>query len=417
MKPCRNCARLAWSAPLVLAAFCLFGFACLPAVAQVKEISFDEIKPDEHQKKFEFTVLQLFREGKFGPGEEEKFADFFNLYNFPRWTLKDNHPQLVELRKKLRQALISAGRSPNTQVHERLNAIVLDFMNALANDRHPTENRAAKFHPIVRLNAMLMIGELNEVEPPARAAQPMPDALPVLMKNAEDPKQIEAVKIAAVVGILRHLALGAVAEPEQKQIAALMLKLLKSPLPEGQSADGHAWLQTQAGEVLRRLNSSGSVGPGGEIAAALAAVVGDKRAPLNSRCDAARQLGRLTFAKGPYIGDCAIALGRVARDCAAAESSICVIDRLKWRLDCVGAGLTAAIPAADDAQRPILQGIKDEVDKVHAVLPDNNDADITPAMAQAISDGIEKLEKLLKKNGDGADSRLSHSDGPKADGG
>jgi hypothetical protein len=189
---------------------------------------------------------------------------------------------------------------------------------------------------------------------------------------------------------------------------------LKSPLPEGQSVEGHAWLQTVAGEILSR---SESVGPGGAVAVALAAVVGDKKVPLDARCVAARELGKLKFSKGPYVGDCALALGRLARDCAAAEIAICMIDRLKWRLDCVAAGVDAVLVAADDAQRRLLEGIKKEVDKVHGVLPENNDADISAAMTKTITEGRDNLDKLLKKNGDAADSRLTHSDGSKADGG
>ena len=268
-------------------------------------------------------------------------------------------------------------------------------MNALANNRNPTENRPAKFHPAVRVNAMLMIGELNAVEPlGGKPPEPLPEARTLLMKNAEDPKQIEAVKVAAVVGILRHLTLGAIDETEQqKQLDPLMLKLLKSPLPEGQSAEGHAWLQTLAGQVLSR---SGSVGAGGEVAVALAALVGDKKAPLDFRCLAARELGRLKYANGPYVGDCAVALGRLARDSAAAEIAICLLDRLKWRLECVGSGLDVVLPAADDTHRQFVQGVKDEVGKILGVLP-NADQDITPAVAQAISNGRNKLDKLLNK--------------------
>ena len=351
MKPCRNCARVARSALLILAGFALLGIGDRPAAGQAREMSFDQIAPDVKKRPLQIEVGKMLQYGKFDAGQSAKFDDYYTYFNLPQWTLSDSRSQLLDLRKKLHDDLNKAGRPSNTEVHDRLNALSLEFMDALANNRDPAGGGGKRFHPAVRVNAMLMIAELNAVErkgstPP----EPLPDALRTLMKNAGDPKQIEAVKVAALVGILRHLTLGAVSEPEQKQLAAVMLKLLKSPSPEGQSAEGHAWLQTRAAEVLGRF---GSVGAGGEVAVALAALVGDKKAPFESRCLAAGELGRLKYTKGSYVGDCAVALGRLARDCAAAEIAICSIDRLKWRLGCILAGLNALLPVADDAQRPV----------------------------------------------------------------
>ena len=74
---------------------------------------------------------------------------------------------------------------------------------------------------------------------------------------------------------------------------------------------------------------------------------------------------------GPYVGDCAVALGRLARDSAAAEIAICLLDRLKWRLECVGTGLDVVLPAADNTHRQFVQGVKDEVGKILGVLPND----------------------------------------------
>ena len=54
---------------------------------------------------------------------------------------------------------------------------------------------------------------------------------------------------------------------------------------------------------------------------------------------------------------------------------------------------------------------------VEVMIAEGDEYTPTPAISHAISDGRDKLDKLLKKNGDAADSRISHSDGLKADGG
>ena len=54
-----------------------------------------------------------------------------------------------------------SGTAPD--VHDHLNELVLDFMKKLV---------AGDFHPAVRVNAMLMIGELNRVEPSGSDERP-----------------------------------------------------------------------------------------------------------------------------------------------------------------------------------------------------------------------------------------------------
>ena len=110
VKPCRNCARIARSGLLILAGVALLGFACRPAAGQQREISYDKIDPEEAQKKFEFAVRQILREGKFNAGEEDKFVDYFTLYSLPQWTLKESRAKLADLRKRLHPDLNLAGR-------------------------------------------------------------------------------------------------------------------------------------------------------------------------------------------------------------------------------------------------------------------------------------------------------------------
>ena len=85
----------------------------------------------------------------------------------------------------------------------------------------------------------------------------MPEALPVLLKNAEDPKQLDAVRVAALVGVVRRVAAG-LNEADEKKVTALTLNLLKTPGPEGLTGDGYAWLLAQAADILGRLHGAGA---------------------------------------------------------------------------------------------------------------------------------------------------------------
>jgi hypothetical protein len=248
--------------------------------------------------------------GKFAPGEQEVFDRYYQKYALARWTEPDKAASLASFREELGNDLLS----PKTgAVRDHLNALVLDFMKALA---------AKNYYPAARHNAMLMIGELNAVEPERYGdlPVPLPEALPVLVQALQDPKQMDVVKSAALVGILRHLELDAVKAPDDRAgIRAAALAVVVTPRPPGRSADGHGWLRMRAAEVLGAL---GEVGAGGAVANALAGMVVEAASPFDTRCSAAEALGRLDYqgAAGLDALKLAAALGRLAVDACAAEA-------------------------------------------------------------------------------------------------
>jgi hypothetical protein len=346
-------------------------------------------EPDQTQRKFEINLSPLFLKGKFDAGEEEAMDAYYTRYVFPCWITPKNYPhpgdQLPDLRKKLHVHLAAAGRAPVQDVHDHLNAITLDAMNKLAN---------ANYRPAVRINAMFMIGELNAVEPalPRVKAQPLPAALPVLLKNIDDPKQIEAVKVAAMVGVIRHAAAGIEEADPKRQVTAAMLKLLGTPGTDGPAGQGHAWLQAQAAEALGLL---GAAGAKGEVAAALAALAGDAKASFPTRCAAAEALGHLTYGPGVNVEALLAALCRMAIDAAGDEdpSTSVLVRMLKWRMHSIGAGLTgldSAVPAQD---RALFDSLKEGVEKLMKLDADE-DRDV---LIQSVHATRGELEKLLRK--------------------
>ncbi|MCC6125426.1 MAG: hypothetical protein IT426_10715 [Pirellulales bacterium] len=200
------------------------------------------------------------------------FDDYFENYEFKRWTQKKNFPSLHTMRKELKNNCI---RSRSGQVHDRLNELVMDVLGKKIKNR--------KYHPVFLFNAMLAIGDLNATEGSSPA--PLPAALALLLDAIDDAQQLDSVKIAALVGIKRHVALG-VKDPK---IAAAALKLATVE----DSDVGKAWMRERAVELLGYLQSPGQ---GNAVVNLLQKIIADKAAALKLRFIAADALGQINLA-------------------------------------------------------------------------------------------------------------------------
>ena len=193
-------------------------------------------------------------------------------------------------------------------MHDYLNKLVLDYMGKIA--------KSEKYHPAVRINAMLTIGDLNSVDS-IQAAQniPLADAMPVLLETVNNDKQIVPVKIAALVGINRHVTMG-VNDPQiQNQIFSAMLKLVTG----ANAADlGQAWMCKQAVDILGLL---GNLGTNNQVPKLLAGYAGDAKAPFFLRLSSAEALGKLKYDGANGLDPVALAksLGQLMLDACDAE--------------------------------------------------------------------------------------------------
>ncbi len=338
-------------------------------------------------------VGRILTEGTFqSKDEEDAFRDYYTQFFLPRWTQEKFCSQLPDLRKRLHNDLAKKVRDNNTQVHERLNALVLDYMNNLANNRHPTKDRPAEFRPAARINAMLMIGELNSVESPRPGVAPTPlsEALPVLLKNVAAPKQLEAVKVVAMVGILRHLSAG-IDDSQRPQVVATILEVLKTPDPSGQDngdnadSNGGGWLQARAADAVGLL---GAAGDDGKFASALAALAGNGKAGFRARCEAAKIMKSLPFNGPKNNGAWAAALGHLALDAANAEGASPNVKQLHARLDDVSDRPVLVLDATDAAHRPGADDLQAAVEKLSKADKDT--------IAQALKAGRDEILKALK---------------------
>ena len=182
------------------------------------------------------------------------------------------------------------------------------------------KERAEKnYHPAVRYNAMLTIGELNMIDNFGTApSPPWEKAMPALLAAANDPQQIVPVKVAALVGISRHIAAGPVKPEMQSQLLPLMLKFAAGDDVPKDPDQGREWLQMQAVEILGLLHS---VGANNQVVDLLVRIIGDEKTLPMTRCAAVCALKELNYppAGGLKSADLVKALGEYLLYCCTKE--------------------------------------------------------------------------------------------------
>lgn len=235
--------------------------------------------------------------------------DFFAVM-----TRRDHLDQWVPRRQDFENRLMKQVRTP--QMREFVIGITRQVNEAIVR---------GNFHPVARYNAMLWLGTLNTSDPvmfgTPRPAVPMIEMLRFMLDELANPQQIDPVRVAALVGVGRHVRLDRhlpagsrrlVGNAAETMIVNAMLGLAeaKEP-PEGRSSEAHAWMQRRAIEILGML---GSTGQGNRVVTVLEQTAGDDSLPIAVRCSAADALGQLNYPANIQINAVEIAnrLGAIA---------------------------------------------------------------------------------------------------------
>ena len=202
-------------------------------------------------------------------------------------------------------------KGSNAAAHEELNNVLLKFMDTVANDN---------YHPVVRVNAILLIGDLNETDP---NGAPWKKALPALLKTAtaNGPVAIDGVRVEALRGLVRHARdekNGIDPELRGQVITGMLGILAQHAPPAGRSQDGHDWICWRAIDVLSAI---GEPGANNAVPQALIAIINDPAASITIRCAAADALGKIKFtpAKDFDVTTLAKSFGKLAIAAVSAE--------------------------------------------------------------------------------------------------
>ena len=267
----------------------------------------------EELKRQASAIGAIIRGGSFAPGQQAQLDVFFQKYFFPNWAQPANYPSLPDQRKALRTYFAQA-RTP--VMHDHLLELSLKYLGVMVE---------GNFHPAVRYNALLAIGDLNSTEQ-AGSSQPVPypDTLAILVKVLKDGPS-DALRVGALRGLVRHCSLGiANSQARDTAVIPVLLDLVKARAPKGRSPEGHAWMKTVAIEALAALHVPGvaanpAVGPNG-VFDALVRTLADPASPLMVRCAAAKALGNVN-PSGPSLsaGQLVVLLRLLVVDVCAAE--------------------------------------------------------------------------------------------------
>ncbi|MCL2348903.1 MAG: hypothetical protein FWC50_11675 [Planctomycetaceae bacterium] len=145
-------------------------------------------------------IAQLLQGGNLGDTEKTTVDNYLKNYFFARWTDEANAADMIKYRRELNDLIASSGGQGKTYIL----AQSARYLTAMAG--------AKTIYPACRYNAMLALGELDVAKGQDDRPVPYPEALPMLVKayqkkDAADMTN-EAVRLAAILGIRRHVLLG-----------------------------------------------------------------------------------------------------------------------------------------------------------------------------------------------------------------
>ena len=225
--------------------------------------------------------------------------------NFAYITQEDGHGDAA----KLRLGMLNEIRKLKKQSdHDYLMTQMYTFCSKLI--PHSDEGN---YHPVVRFNCMALMAGLNrkELVTGANAVPevPLSQARTFMLKQLDDPNQIDVVRLAALRGLLRHAELSriksssrAIPAGDQAKLFAYCSKTISEAAPEGRDAGAHVWFQRLCADIL---GAMGQPGADGAIAKLLDQTIQNKERDLSLRCSCSNALGRIKYAQPPIKADTA----------------------------------------------------------------------------------------------------------------
>lgn len=247
--------------------------------------------------------------------------EYYGMYFFAALTQPDYRGRLSAMRMDLAKDLMMA---TNAETH--------DYLRDLVFERTRSITTSSTFHPAVRYNCVLALGDLNQKEGVLKggtSSPPIPyqKGLGELVKLLRNSKSNDAVRVACLLGISRHAEIsGAAAAPQpytdniRNVLVNTMVGLVQSNAQSaGRSQEGHDWMRQLAVDILGYLRTPG---PNDASVKTLLDLIADKDASQDLRCAAARAIGRLDLEKSQIqINAIASAIGELAVDCCDEEIS------------------------------------------------------------------------------------------------
>ncbi len=272
-------------------------------------------------KGMQVTVSRAVRNSAGFGADEATVQDYFMKYYFPRMTgtTPEDLAELGQMRENLFRRFIRA--TPNTDTQRTLTGWSLKVATAVAQ---------GNYHPAVRYNAALILGNLDQqiagsgtnATPPA----PLPEATAALLDLLEQDDfggvaVHPSVKLGALVGLERHARFGIAPQYADRVTTAALEVIAEAAPPEDVSQDVHQWMKCQAASVLAWQHRHK---PTAQVQAALNALMSDEAFDLENRSFVAGLLKRMDFTQATDLDAPAAitVLGKLSQDVLKAESKL-----------------------------------------------------------------------------------------------
>jgi hypothetical protein len=286
-----------------------------PAAAQQYKMDKARLGPTEGKQLRGKALSILKQPTALTAADTKTIDDYFAGYYFPMMTGSDPTAlgNLAGARKILFTQFLNAAKSK--QARDQLATITL---------KQAQLQSIGNYHPAVRYNAALILGQLDQAAAAGDTApKPIPAATNSLivlleMDEFQGVPISSAVKIAALVGLERHARLGIDAQFLDKLTTNALKIANRTEPPADIDAEVNNWMRRLAITVLANQYKAGLTPP---VHAALSNLIGGAELGLDDRCRVARLIAPTMYTGGQGVdaAEMAMAVGKLAKAVLADE--------------------------------------------------------------------------------------------------
>lgn len=328
---------------------------------------------------------------------------------------EDDGSKLVDYRKMVLSAL-----KPGGPAHTEI--LRLCVQHLIGTRQRAGIAKSDAYSPASRLNAMLLIADLNETEISLQNREPKPLGVArTFMAEVVESKKTkypQYLRVAALNGLRRHAACGA----RSNSMMSAVLQILKEEPPSDMPPEAVTWQKRLAIETMGLMEHPG-------FAKYIGPYVVDKDAPLELRCAAAEAYGRLKFKPGDKaaaqaiipIGDVAVTActnevlrlteeidsgesdgGRQPTNFRVGERAVDpVVQRsrreLLGQLNCVGEGIDSVAAVVTGTEKGLATKIADHIKALQKLLSDDAKTMSPIELRAQISTTAGEIESIVRR--------------------
>ena len=271
------------------------------------------------------------------------------------------------------------------------------------------------FHPAVKLNAMLVLGDLNDVQPRGRVeAKPRVNTQRDLIAYLESPEQLSDTLLVGALSVLQRHAHDALDPSRKARIAKVVANLVDAQAVSGRNAAAGLWIRRQAIDLLGQL---GLAGERNIYVGKLYQIIRNQQNPLAIRVAAADALRKIDLTGLPagVVGKLAQSLTQLAVDTCETELTEASTprrsfsaDRLRMRLATVRQAVTGGgepaegglMAVATEEEQKTLQELINVLQTVETQVQTLNAASNREQIEFVLGESVRGLSSLTPSDSD-----------------